>query len=90
MSRASDLAAAKNQGLADCIECGLCNQVCPSNIDLLAVFSSAKKNLAGEQRTRQLAQQAQAHFAQRQDRLASEARSRASRRADRIRTRSWT
>lgn len=90
VSRASDLAAAKNQGLADCIECGLCNQVCPSNIDLLAVFSSAKKNLAGEQRTRQLAQQAQAHFEQRQDRLASEARSRASRRADRIRTRSWT
>ncbi len=90
VSRAANLAAAQDQGLADCIECGLCNQVCPSNIDLLAVFTSAKTNLADEQHARQLAQKAQAHFEQRNDRLANEAQSRAERRADRIRSSSWS
>ncbi len=90
VSRAADLKAAQHNGLADCIECGLCNQVCPSNIDLLAVFSSAKKNLASEQHARQLAQKAQVHFEQRKHRLANEAQALATRRADRIRSRSWT
>ncbi len=90
VSRAEDLTAAQDQGLTDCIECGLCNQVCPSDIDLLAVFSSAKKNLASEQQARQQAQKAQAHFEQRNDRLADEAQRRETRRADRIRSRSWT
>jgi Na+-translocating ferredoxin:NAD+ oxidoreductase subunit B len=39
-----DEAAAR--GLDRCIECGLCNQVCPSNIDLLSEFTRGRQALA--------------------------------------------
>ena len=53
---------ARVQGLDDCIECGLCNQVCPSNIDLLRHFSRGRMALKTQDENRVLAQAAKTRF----------------------------
>lgn len=41
----NDLDNAKKIGVEDCIECGACSYICPSKIQLVSYFKSAKMNL---------------------------------------------
>ncbi|MDD5058849.1 MAG: electron transport complex subunit RsxC [Sideroxydans sp.] len=50
--RASDLAAAVDFGLKDCIACGSCSYVCPAHIPLVHYFNYAKGDLAAQERTK--------------------------------------
>jgi electron transport complex protein RnfC len=45
-TRSNNPIALQELGLADCIECGCCDYVCPSNITLAARFHAAKKQAA--------------------------------------------
>jgi electron transport complex protein RnfB len=72
---------ARAQGLDDCIECGLCNQVCPSNIDLLVHFSRGRLATAAQQENCARAQAAKDRFSRHQARIqAREAQQERSRR----------
>jgi electron transport complex protein RnfC len=48
--RAGDLGAAEGLGLRDCIGCGTCAFVCPSQIPLVQYFNHAKGELAARER----------------------------------------
>jgi len=50
--RAGDLDAALRIGLKDCIGCGTCSYVCPSQIPLVQFFNHAKGELAARERER--------------------------------------
>jgi electron transport complex protein RnfC len=50
--RAGDLKRAVATGLKDCIGCGTCSYVCPSNIPLVQFFNHAKGQLAANERDR--------------------------------------
>ncbi|NTV94414.1 MAG: electron transport complex subunit RsxC [Thiobacillus sp.] len=86
--QASDLAAAVDLGLKDCIACGSCSYVCPAHIPLVHFFNYAKGDLAAKERAK-LKQEATKKLAdsrtERMDRIAREreeaARQRAARKA---------
>ena len=48
--QASDLTAAVDLGLKDCIACGSCSYVCPAHIPLVHYFNYAKGELAAKER----------------------------------------
>jgi electron transport complex protein RnfC len=50
--RAGELKRAVATGLKDCIGCGTCSYVCPSNIPLVQFFNHAKGQLAANERDR--------------------------------------
>jgi H+/Na+-translocating ferredoxin:NAD+ oxidoreductase subunit C len=50
--RASDLNAAVDLGLKDCIACGSCSYVCPAHIPLVHYFNFAKGELAARERSK--------------------------------------
>ncbi len=85
--RKSDYDAAGKLGLTDCIACGSCSWVCPSNIPLVHFFNFAKGELvarrAAEERTSGLRELAE----KRQVRLEKEARIKAEKAAQRKRER---
>lgn len=45
LSKQSDVDDLQDHGLFDCIECGCCDYVCPSNIPLVDYFRNAKKEV---------------------------------------------
>ncbi|MCV5276406.1 4Fe-4S dicluster domain-containing protein, partial [Escherichia coli] len=55
-----DKATAHN--LADCIECGACAWVCPSNIPLVQYFRQEKAEIAAIRQEEQRAAEAKARF----------------------------
>ncbi|WP_282342457.1 MULTISPECIES: electron transport complex subunit RsxC [Pseudomonas] len=76
--RNGDLKGAQALGLKDCIGCGACSYICPSNIPLTHYFNYARNELATMARqqrkldaTRRLAEQREARFAREQARLAA-------------------
>lgn len=69
--------------LAACIECGLCERVCPSSISLVTHFRQAKVELRHAQHSRARARRALQRFEARQARLAHARQQRDSRLAER-------
>jgi len=76
--------AAVRRGLAHCIECGLCNQACPSNLDLLGRFRARRAELAEQERRADAARTAEQRFARHQGRLLARERAADSERAERL------
>jgi electron transport complex protein RnfC len=71
-ARSDDLDAAQRFHLFDCIECGCCAYVCPSNIPLVQYYRHAKSRIAAEERRREGADRARSRFLARNQRLARE------------------
>lgn len=65
-----DLGALERLGLRDCIECGCCDYVCPSQIPLAERFRDAKPMLATALQARSDAQAARERYENRNERLA--------------------
>jgi electron transport complex protein RnfC len=61
---------AADLGLADCIECGCCDFVCPSHIPLTSWFRFGKSEIQLQNRERRLAESARQRFEAREARLA--------------------
>ena len=76
------LAAAAQRGLARCIECGLCNQHCPSNIDLVGRFRERRAELAAREQA--AARTAEQRFERHQQRLLARQHSAGEERARRL------
>ena len=57
--------------LADCIECMICDRVCPSHIPLTNFFIETKQRIADEEQNQANAQLAEKRFEQRSERLAN-------------------
>ena len=62
--------------LADCIECGCCSYVCPSDIPLVQYYRQEKARLKKEKQEKELAAIAKANFENRKVRLEQEAKAR--------------
>jgi electron transport complex protein RnfC len=62
-----DYAALETLGLADCIECGCCDVICPSHIALTERFRIGKRTLAERERERAHLEQAAARDAVQRD-----------------------
>ena len=60
-------------GLADCIECGCCDYVCPSQIPLTARFRAARARLDRQAAERRRADEARDRFERHQRRIAEQA-----------------
>ena len=58
--------------IADCIECGACAWVCPSNIPLVQYFRQEKAEIAAIRQEEKRAAEAKARFEARQARLERE------------------
>ena len=54
-ARAKDLDKVQQYELFDCIECGVCNAVCPSNIPLVNYFRFAKTAIYAQERDKEAA-----------------------------------
>ena len=65
----SDIDAAMDKGLSDCILCGSCDAVCPSHIPLTRIYRNAKYHRRDTSEQRKLATQAQSRYEARNDRL---------------------
>jgi electron transport complex protein RnfC len=66
---AADVPALEQLGLMDCIECGCCDYVCPSQIPLAQRFREAKPSVAARISARQDATLWRGRFESRQQRL---------------------
>jgi len=84
VSRGEDLRSATAIGLDRCIECGLCNPECPSDIDLVGTFRAARRRLAALERAGAAAVVARQHVEERNERLARQAVRATARRNDRL------
>jgi electron transport complex protein RnfC len=67
--KAGKLDSAVDYGLKDCISCGSCSYVCPSEIPLVHYFKYAKDSLVAQQKAEHKAEQTKKLVAARQDRL---------------------
>ncbi len=63
---------ATTHNIADCIECGACAWVCPSNIPLVQYFRQEKAEIAAIRQEEKRAAEAKARFEARQARLERE------------------
>ncbi len=81
--RVDDITAAAEMNLQDCLLCGYCDLVCPSQIPLTRQFRRARQSLHEQAQTRQLALLAEARFEQRQQRLDKKAKEKEQLRAER-------
>ena len=75
-ARNGDVDGAMNYGLMDCIACGSCSYVCPSNIPLVHYFNYAKGELAAQRAAKQKSDEIRLLVQNRNDRLEAEARKR--------------
>ena len=64
---------ASGEGTADCIECGCCDYVCPSQIPLTARFHAARLRMQLHDAERQRATEARGRFERHERRLAEQA-----------------
>ena len=71
-SKAKDFAKAEEYALADCIECGACAYVCPSEIPLVQYYRQAKAEIKAQLDEQQKSEKAKQRFEQRQARLEAE------------------
>ena len=74
--RSDDVNAALDFGLIDCIACGSCAYVCPSQIPLVHYFNFAKGELEHRQRMQQKAIETRKLTQARSERLERQARDR--------------
>jgi electron transport complex protein RnfC len=72
-AKADDRNALTQLGLADCIECGCCDYVCPSQIPLTSRFHAARLQLQLHEADRQRAAAARERFERHERRLAEQA-----------------
>jgi electron transport complex protein RnfC len=61
----------ENHNLFDCIECGACSWVCPSNIPLVQYYRASKAEILQLRRDNEKSEQARIRFEARQERLAA-------------------
>ncbi|MCR8704433.1 4Fe-4S dicluster domain-containing protein, partial [Weissella cibaria] len=78
-SKAKDNDKLQEYNLADCIECGACAYVCPSEIPLVQYYRVAKADIREQQREALKAEQAKARFEARNARLEAEKEARLAR-----------
>jgi len=71
-ARSGEYDKAESFNLFDCIECGACSWVCPSNIPLVQYYQHAKGAIREQQREQEEADRARLRFEQRQARLEKE------------------
>jgi electron transport complex protein RnfC len=71
-SHTNDLDKAQEYNLFDCIECGCCSYVCPSNIPLVQYYRYAKGAIWTNEREKEQADIARQRHESRQDRLTRE------------------
>ncbi len=83
-TRRGSLEAANELGLADCVECRLCDNVCPSGIQLAAEFGQAKQLSAAADAAATAREVAKVAFDERNARLAGTLRNSDGRRAERL------
>lgn len=91
-TRRASFAAAHSLGLSDCVECRLCDNVCPSDIQLAAEFGQAKQISAAIDATAAARDRAKTAFDERNARMADTTRDTDGRRAERLsdnRRRAW-
>ncbi len=69
----------RKERLFDCIECGICASVCPSNIPLVAYYRDSKLALRESERQQASAERAKARHLAREARLQREAEERKAR-----------
>jgi Na+-translocating ferredoxin:NAD+ oxidoreductase subunit C len=67
-AKSKDFDAIQDYGLFDCIECGCCAHVCPSNIPLVQYYRFAKQEIWEREKERQKADLARERFEFRQER----------------------
>ena len=84
LSNAQAWAAAETLDLQRCIECGLCDRVCPSEINLAARFTDAKRTAATQTAVDAEKQRIKTRYTAHQQRLIAVQRQADSRRADRL------
>ena len=72
-ARARDFDKTQDHHLFDCIECGCCAHVCPSNIPLVHYYRFAKTEVWAAERERQQSDQARRRHEFREARLATQA-----------------
>src|SRR5690606_7636010 len=71
-ARAQDEDKLQSHHLFDCIECGACAYVCPSQIPLVQFYRAAKGEIRRRNEDRQLADRARARFDFRKQRIEEE------------------
>ncbi len=67
--RAKQLEAAVELGLKECISCGCCSYICPSNIPLVQYFKYASGELVAQQQAQHKSEQTKKLMASRTARL---------------------
>ena len=72
MAKAKDYPALEENNLFDCIECGACAFVCPSEIPLVHYYRQAKSQMRNQAREQAKAELAKKRFEARQARLERE------------------
>jgi electron transport complex protein RnfC len=73
----------EQQNLFDCIECGACSWVCPSNIPLVQYYRASKAEILQLRREHAKSDQSRLRFEARQERIAREEAAREAKRAAR-------
>ena len=79
--------AAAELGLQTCIECGLCDRVCPSNINLAEIFTQAKRIEAYQRQDRDHKVAIKQRYVDHQERSLQRSQSAQQRRAERLQRR---
>jgi electron transport complex protein RnfC len=75
-AKAKELDKAQDYNLFDCIECGACAYVCPSEIPLVHYYRIAKSEIRVEQEEKQKSDKARDRFEKREARLIAEQQAR--------------
>ena len=75
-SRGKNFNKAQQHALFDCIECGCCDYVCPSDIPLVQYFRAAKADIREDNKNKQKAIESKLRFDARNERLQRDKRER--------------
>jgi electron transport complex protein RnfC len=76
-AKAKNLDKAEDYNLFDCIECGACSYVCPSNIPLVQYYRFAKSEIWAQQASKKAADAARERHEERESRIEREKREKA-------------
>ena len=83
-SRAQEHDKLEEHNLADCIECGACSYVCPSNIPLVQYYRASKAEIRQAQQDKIKAERSKERFEARQARIEREAAEKEAKRKARL------